>query len=250
MLSARCRHFLATALVSSRVVDVSGDRSDPTINARLATALNGVVLPLFGGDLRDDWCLIGHRHAERGLKQGNLIRVAEPAFAQCAIVASEDGRLGFSWAGEFLPRYSGLLHFLESSSVWFSHKGWYYSDLVSLIAPEAALAALPECEPIREASGEQVKWWTTGDCSIYAEPHIASPVPSPVTVTVLARSQEVALSLRGELAGKVHGQRPAWLLPRLRPVGDNHPQPPMEWGPFIEQHDGLRRFLDQDSEGN
>jgi hypothetical protein len=250
VLSARCCDFLRTAPVSSRVIDVTDLGGSALSNARLRAALNGVALPLFGGDLRDDWCLIGQRHVGQALGQGNLLRVAESGFAQCAIATSEDGRLGFSWAGEFLPRYSGILHFLESSAVWFDHRGWFYADLVSLSDPESVLSILPECEPIREASGEYVNWWMGDEYAIYAEPHIASPVPSPLIVSVLTKRQETALALKEELDERAQGQRPSWLLSRLQPVGDGHSELPSIWEPFVDQGGALRRFLDEASESD
>ena len=250
MLSSRCRNFLRTAPVSSRVIDVTDPGGSALSDARLRAALNGVALPLFGGDLRDDWCLIGQRRAGHAVGQGNLTRVAESGFAQCAIVTSEDGRLGFSWAGEFLPRYSGILHFLESSADWFDHRGWFYADLVSLSDPEAVLSVLSECEPIRETSGEYVNWWMGDEYAIYAEPHIASPAPSPLIVSVLAKRQETALALKEELDERVQGQRPSWLLSRLQPVGDGHPELSSIWEPFVDQGEALRRFLDEASESD
>ena len=250
MLSSRCRNFLSTALVSSRVIDVTDPGGSALSNARLSAVLNGVALPFFGGDLHDDWCLIGQRRAGQALGQGNLTRVAELRFAQCAIVTSEDDRLGFSWAEEFLPRYSGILHFLESSAAWFDYREWFYADLVSLSDPEAVLSVLPECEPIHEASGKYVSWWMGDEYAIYAEPHIASPVPSPLVVSVLAKRPETALALKEELDERVQGQRAPWLLSRLQPVGDGHPELPSIWEPFVNQGDALRRFLDEASESD
>jgi hypothetical protein len=147
-----------------------------------------------------------------------------------------------------LPRYSGILHFLESAAAWSDHRGWFYADIVTLDDPEAMISVLPECEPIREASGEYVNWWAGAAYDIYAEPHIASPIPSPFIVSVLARHREAARELKEELAGRVRGQRPAWLLSRLRPVGDGHPEAPTIWEPFVDQGSKLRRFLDGASE--
>jgi hypothetical protein len=64
-------------------------------------------------------------------------------------------------------------------------------------------------------------------------------------LSVLARSEEAALMLRRELVERVPGRRPAWLFPRLRPVGEGHLRPPSAWEPFIEQDGERRRFLNE-----
>ena len=161
------------------------------------------------------------------------MKVAEPAFAQCAIVMSSDSRIGFSWSGEFLPRYSHMTHFLESASVWHSLLGWRFADIVRLSDPEPVLRVFPRCPLIQEASGEYVRWWLGDDYAIYVEPSIASPVASPLNIIVIAKTEEDAHAIRMLLSSEVDGSRPDRLLARLRPIGEAHPEPPQTWGVLV-----------------
>lgn len=236
-LSLRCSRFLGTYFLSKEIRDTS--KADGPLEAdilsveqgRVGGPFKGVVIPVYGGDLYG-WCCIGTRRpivhtTPNGL---TLINVAEHTDAQCAIAMSGDGRIGVSWSGEFLPRYSHMTHFLEAIAMWSDLLGWRYVDIVQS-EPEQVLRRIPGCQLIPEASGEYVRWWMSDEYAVFSEPRLADPVVSPlVHVTVIAKTGVRAEMLVSKLRQEIPGSRPEFFLRTIRAVGEGHPEVPMIWG--------------------
>jgi hypothetical protein len=199
-------------------------------DAYLGDEVKGCVFPIYGGDLRGDWCLWGRRQRYEAISESSISKVGELASAQCAIVMSADGRIGFSWSTEFLPRYSHSVHFLESMAVWQTVLGWTYADIVRLDSVEPVLQHVRDCRLVQEASGEHVRWWVGDEYAVYAEPRAASPTDKPLNISVLARTTQNAHAMKKVLSSEVHGHRPDYLLGTLVSIGENFPMPPSSWG--------------------
>lgn len=215
---------------------------DSANRGKVGSNLRGLVFPMYGGDLRG-WCRIGAfnpavQHASNG---PSMIRVAEHSSAQCALVMALDGRVGVSWTGEFLTRYSHLTHVLESAAVWADVLGWQYADAIHS-DPEAVLRVLPDARLIAEASGEHVRWWHGDGYAIYSEIQLtASPGSLPMTL-ILAQDGRRSAALREPLQSQVDGSRPSYFLSTRREVSLVRPDPPEAWG-RLEPADEIVREL-------
>jgi hypothetical protein len=236
-LSRRCSDFLATHYISAEIRGISkvGGAIDADIESaergNAGGVIRGAVVPVYGGDLYG-WCCIGTRRPVARLASDGLtlVKVAEHAEAQCAIVMSADGRIGVSWSGEFLPRYSHMTHFLEATAAWSGVLGWRYADVVQSEL-EPVFRVIPRCELIPEASGEYVRWWANEEYAVYGEPRLADPAVSPaLRVTVMARTESQAQALSRRLRDEVPGKRPEFFLKSDPVIGDGYPELPGIWG--------------------
>ena len=236
-LSRRCVDFLLAQYISAEVHDTCATCSAIETDMRSAEqgnvggVLGGVVIPIYGGDLCG-WCCIGTRRPFVGSTQDGLtlVKIAEHADAQCALVMPVDGRIGVSWSREFLPRYSHMTHFLEAAAAWGAVRGWRYADIVQSDV-EPVLRRIPGCELIAEASGEYVRWWANGEHAVYAEPRLADPAVSPaLNITVLTKTESQAEVLARRLRDEIPGNRPEFLLNLRHVVGEDHPELPRIWG--------------------
>lgn len=238
-LSDRSITFLRSCYVSSAMVEgrKTSDAIETTVeaaeNAIVGGALRGLVFPIHGGDLRG-WCRVGALKPVmmRASNGPSIIKVAEHNDAQCAIVMAIDGRIGVSWSGEFLPRYSHMTHMIESAAVWSMLLGWYHADAVRS-EPEKVLRFLPRSRLIAEASGEHIRWWLGEDCVIYSETQLTAGPGTLPTVVVLAQDDKQATGLGDYLQSRVEGVRPHYFLRTMREIGVAPSDPPIAWGGFL-----------------
>jgi hypothetical protein len=194
--------------------------------------MRGVAVPVLGGDLFGWYCVGAGEPGGWTTADGIAVsRFGEHSDAQCALVTAADGRVGVSWSGEFLPRYSDLRHLLEASALWASFVGWAYAD-VARVEPEQVIDALPGSRLAPEASGAYVRWWRGPDHAVYAEPRLTETAGKIATVSVLARTGDHARALRETLRSAVAGERPETFTATIARIGEESPEPPERWGPY------------------
>jgi hypothetical protein len=227
----RSRCYVASELRGSTASFEAADH-DTSADARVEEILRGVVLPVFGGDLYG-WYRIGADQADGWTTPDGVpvARIAEHDTAQCALVMALDGRIGVSWSGEFLPRYSHLNHLVEATAMWASFLDWEYADALRCNAGQV-VSALAGSDLVPEASGEYVRWWRAADHAVYAEPRLTEANASVVNVSVLARTKEKAMTIRRVLRSEVSVDRPEVCLAAGNPIGHALPDVPSMWGPI------------------
>jgi hypothetical protein len=158
----------------------------------------GTAVLFLGGPL-DGEVRLGTTGMWRTADGLEIFRCGDNPTLQAAIVASADGRVGGSVAGEFTPLFDTVDLLIANAAAWERVRDWRYVAAGDMPVV-AVLDPLDGMTVDASASGELTTWWISPDLVVTAQRWLNSERGPNPDVSVLARTESAFEEARRRLA--------------------------------------------------